>query len=114
MGHAVDAACRCGYAVAELRIGAGKLNFQTVCEHPALCGQGRHLVTVNLYEAVHHCPDGHADNPLPYAITPELQATPGSETVSTWGEFELNDGGYLCPQCGAYTLHFAESGLLFD
>jgi len=114
MGHSVDARCVCGYTLDELLIGAGKLNFRTVCAHPALCAQGRHVVTVNLFDAVHPCPDGHSGPVLPYATTPELQVSPGSESVSTWGEFELNDGGYRCPQCGGYTLHFSDAGLLFD
>lgn len=114
MGHAVDATCACGSAVAELKVGGGKPDFETVCAHPALCEHGAHLVTVNLHDRVHRCPEGHASHPLPYATTPELQRTPGSDTVSTWGEFELNDGGYRCPRCREFTLHFTHSGLLFD
>lgn len=114
MGHVISAACICGYSVAELPIGGGRLDFTTNCAHPALCKTGHHVVTVNLKDSVLSCADGCLGSPLPYFSTADLQITPGHGLISDWQGRELNDGGYLCPKCEQYLLRFASPHLYFD
>lgn len=114
MGHAVSAECKCGYSVRELLIGGGMIDHHINCAHPALCSAGEHIVTVNLLEKPITCPDGHRGFPSPYCNSPDLQLEPGSQSISQWGEHELNSGKYLCPKCGKYELEFSDTGFLFD
>lgn len=114
MGHAVSAECKCGYSVDMLMIGGGMRDLGNICLHPALCSVGEHIATVNLMEKPITCPDGHRGFPSPYCNSPDLQIEPGSHSISQWGEYELNDGKYLCPKCGEYELVFSDAGVFFD
>jgi len=86
---------------------------------PAFCEEGKHLVTVNMYDHPRHCPDGHAAEPVPY--TDEfLIDEPGAEIVVDWGWldppncFALTDGTYFCPACQQYTLRFRNGREMWD
>lgn len=114
MGHVISATCKCGYTEKNLTIGGGMLDFQVNCGHPALCSTGEHVVTVNLLKKPITCPEGHSGFPSPYCNSPDLQIEPGLSIVSGWQDYELNDGKYLCPKCGAYELVFSTPHIFFD
>lgn len=114
MGHFISASCTCGYSNEHLSIGGGMLTFTTVCDHPAYCAAGRHVVTVNLMEQPITCPEGCAGTPLPYCKTPSLQIKRGKGLVSDWDGLKINTGLYKCPRCEAYSLQFHEKHAYFD
>ena len=117
MGHSVVASCSCGYESGELMIGGGRSDFQVNCSFPAYCREGDHLVSVNMFDDLMKCPDGHKGIPTPYNDG-SLIAKRGQRRVSDWHirgqSLELTNGAYLCPQCHEFKLTFDFGGTMFD
>ncbi len=108
MGGAVTADCKCGYRRG-IFIGTGVTRASRgFWGHPALCSVCKEVVSVNLEAPVASCSGGCTGVPKPYVYTPELQVVPGDQVVTAWREWKLNDGGYLCPSCGEYSLFFSD------
>jgi hypothetical protein len=66
------------------------------------------------------CPEGHGGVPVAYD-DPSLIGRAGDNTVASWNvrdrlgrELVLHDGQYLCPACNAFTMRFADGGLMWD
>ena len=137
MGSMVEARCECGLHV-PLGIGGGFLNFMTTCYFPCICHSCSSVVEVDVLEEAPHCPNCKASNPVPYD-DPSVPHLPGQHSVACWSlehpiaglgsiqqgddlpeplpvyplrrdHVALDDGRYLCPQCGRTTLRFEFTG----
>lgn len=117
MGCSVLDKCECGYESPLLMIGDEMFSFDTLCNFPAFCAQGDHLVTVNLFEHPILCPDGHKNEPTPYSNA-HLKGKTGGNTIASWRysghQVELTDGTYFCPSCHQYTLKFSQGDIMWD
>ena len=119
MGCSVVASCPCGYQSSLLMIGGGMMDFTYSCAFPAYCSEGKHLVTVNMFDKPRRCPDGHLKASIPYNDA-SLINVPGTIEVTSWKysdhepEAQLTDGLYFCPICHAFSLTFIDGGLLWD
>ena len=114
MGSIAIASCSCGYQSGDLLIGGGMRSFQNSCCFPALCREGDHLVTVNMFDEPRHCPDGHKGIPTPYNDG-SLFEKRGRKVVVNWvhrgHSLELTDGAYLCPNCHKFGLEYSWTGM---
>ena len=94
-------------------IGGGMEDFRVRCDFPAFRSEGRHLVTVNMFDKPRRCPDGHRAEPAPYNDDALVQKR-GERVVAEWKELRLTDGSYLCPVCLSPTLTFSPGGVYWD
>jgi hypothetical protein len=117
VGCSALASCSCGYHSRLLAIGGGRTDFHYRCAFPAFCSEGRHLVTVNMFNKRRRCPDGHDAEPVPYD-NEALVKKPGEHVVADWNvenlHLRLTDGCYLCPACLSPTLTFTKGHLTWD
>ena len=113
MGHSVVASCSCGYESGELMIGGGRSDFQVNCSFPAYCREGDHLVSVNMFDDLMKCPDGHKGNPIPYndgSLIKDLGTCVANRDHDDH-PLELTYGAYFCPRCHKFELVFDDCGL---
>lgn len=114
MGHVITATCKCGYHNEAITIGSGMANCCTSDLTPGMCLTGQHIVDIDIFDAEHKCPEGHAGDIRLYYNNPGLQQEKGPYTYSQWGEQELNSGFYFCPKCREYELKFSQAIKFFD
>jgi len=112
MGALLTASCDCGYS-ANLQLGGGMANFETVCLFPVYCGDCRALVEVNILESRINCSQCEGSNIVAYDAS-ELMGEPGEEEVFSWNvrgrSLSLSNGRYFCPECQQMRLRFEDAG----
>jgi ribosomal protein S27AE len=104
MGTSTDAHCyNCGYD-AFLMLGSGMVNYATYAAWPVTCNQCKGVTTANFKKRPLACGKCKSVNVLPFD-SEKLWRGDG-EVTERWGELELTDGHYRCPECGEYELRF--------
>jgi len=114
MGSIINAECGCGFK-RQMYLGGGMRNFETHCAFPLYCGQCKILFAANLFQKQLSCPDCGGRDVVPYDDERVCQTR--GRVVFQWAAehaigraLALTDGGYLCPQCGRFTLSFSMAG----
>lgn len=114
-GSIVTAQCPCGFSVENLHIFGGKGNFETVCMFPALCLSDSRFLLVNIYDLAAQQYDCPLRDVVLYT-SPELMSADMGRVLVSWNlqrlgkSLELHEGGYKCPECKEFALHFHEVG----
>lgn len=116
MGSMVLASCDCGYS-AEMPLGGGMMNFDSLCAFPAYCRDCREMHGVNLLASPVACRRCGGVDVVPYDDE-SLVGVRGDSEVFSWrvdglrGHVpRLTDGRYFCPGCRQMGLRFREAGL---
>jgi hypothetical protein len=118
MGTMVRAECRCGFAVDEISIGGGMMDFTTRCNFPVYCNECKIMFVGNLSDKDIHCTKCNKTNITPY--DDETMFVGGTEIETYLDESEklgrdpqLTNGKYKCPNCSEFGMTFKEEGF-FD
>lgn len=133
----MNAECSCGYEERRLLVGGGMGSYSAFGGFPVLCRSCQRVRVANLLSGAPALKAWEKERPgmpdpppgpptcglcksadiVPYD-SPELQPRPGTGRVADWNEVarigrvvRLNDGPYLCPQCGEAALRFRLVGL---
>jgi hypothetical protein len=116
MGSTCTASCKCGFEK-EVTIGGSMEGFGKVSYFPHYC-ENCGLVQVNIAKGrrgKRACPT--CKNPKLHEYGSDTVSTPieGDWVALTWGEYQANEHGNLCPACKKMTLVFDRfSGIRFD
>jgi hypothetical protein len=126
MGSEVIATCQCGLNT-NIMLGGGMNNHLTINYFPCLCDRCHAVVQVNILGKSMQCPQCKTASVIPYD-DPTLSVCREKPPIAKWEQllrwlgirkerpeqWKLTDGNFKCPQCGKMSLHFKDSGLLWD
>lgn len=115
MGTIVRAECKCGFAVDDMSIGGGMMDFNTRYSFPIYCNECKIMFVGNLFDKDIRCTKCNRTNVTPYADESMFVGVTEIEAYRDESEKlvrvpELTNGTYKCPKCGEFGMTFIEEG----
>ena len=105
MGSVLKAICKCGFEQ-EFLFGAGMMDFETVCNVPAVNKETGEFTVENYFNK------DSLEN-LSFYTQPEMYSGKIIDDYHEWGEVLLKPTANFCPKCKNFKLTF-EGIALFD
>lgn len=104
MGQILNAVCnKCGFQK-EIIFGAGMMDFQTVCNVPALNAKTGKLVIKNFFKIDKNSID------FTFYSEPTMYKGKIKNDALEWDGIYLSHQNNLCPKCQGYTMEFISCG----
>lgn len=113
MGSIRKVACPCGFK-SSVKVGGGMRDFQTNSTFPFYCEKCG-LVEVNVAIDDLCCPKCKTPDVKQYGIPPISEPPLINRGSVSWGKYQADPKGHLCPVCNHKTMEFLSAGeIMFD